>query len=189
MAKKKSHLKKSVFAAVLLIFAVCLFFAAKQPVLEYLYPQKYSEYVEKYAKEYNIDEYLLYSVIRTESSFDPNAVSVAGARGLTQITEDTFNWLLTKTGESYDFDDLFDAELSVKYSALFLSILHSEYNCMKTEIAAYHAGMGHVSSWLGDSQYSEDGINLITTPISDTNHYISKVSDAYEMYIKIYREE
>ena len=158
-------------------------------VIEYVYPKKYSEYVEKYAAEYEIDEYLLYAVIRTESSFDPQAVSSVGARGLTQITEDTFDWLLTKTEDDYTFDDLFTPEISVKYSAVFLSILQKEYGVTRTVIAAYHAGMGNVSSWLDDSRYSDDGQHLITTPISDTNHYISKVTDAMDKYYEIYETE
>lgn len=160
-----------------------------EKVSEYLYPKKYTEYVEKYSAEYEISENLLYAVIRTESGFDPNAVSSVGARGLTQITEDTFDWLLTKTGEDYTFDDLFTPEISIKYSALFLSILQDEYAITETVIAAYHAGMGNVSSWLADSRYSDDGQHLKTTPISDTNHYVDKVSSAMDRYYNIYNEQ
>lgn len=187
MAKEKKHPFSS-FMIVVLVCAI-LFFGyqiASDIVLEKLYPKKYSEYVEKYATEYEIDEYLLYSVIRTESGFDYLAVSNVGARGLTQITEDTFEWLLTKTDDDYEFDDLFEPEISIKYSALFLSILQNEYGVTETVIAAYHAGMGNVSSWLNDSRYSTDGQHLKTTPISDTNHYISKVISAMDNYYKIY---
>lgn len=192
MAKKKR--KRSPLSRFLLLITVCVFvyFSSQviyDTVIEYVYPKKYSEYVEQYAAEYEIDDYLLYSIIRTESSFDPQAVSSVGARGLTQITEDTFNWLLTKTGEDYTFDDLFTPEISIRYSAVFLSILQKEYGVTETVIAAYHAGMGNVSSWLEDSRYSRDGEHLITTPISDTNHYISKVTDAMDKYYEIYETE
>lgn len=187
MAKKK----KNPFASFLIFLLVCviLFFAVNvcyDTVMEHLYPKKYSEYVEMYAAEYEIDKYLLYSVMRTESGFDPDSVSSAGASGLTQITEDTFEWLLTKTDESYSFDDLFTPEISIKYCAVFLSILQNEYGVTETVIAAYHAGMGNVSSWLADSRYSDDGEHLKTTPISDTNHYIDKVMSAMDNYYKIY---
>lgn len=185
--KKKKHPFKSFLLFVLIcVLAYCSYPVIRDTVMEYLYPKKYSEYVEKYAAEYEIDEYLLYSVIRTESGFDPDSVSDAGARGLTQITEDTFDWLLTKTGENYVFDDLFTPETSIKYSAVFLSILQNEYGVTETVVAAYHAGMGNVSSWLKDPRYSSDGQNLITTPISDTNHYVDKVMSALDNYYKIY---
>lgn len=188
MAKKKKGSRFIIF----LLVCVILFFGGRiayDEVLEYLYPKKYSEFVEMYASEYGISETLLYSVIRTESGFDPDSVSVANARGLTQITEDTFDWLLMKSGEDYIFDDLFTPEISIKYGAYFLSILQNEYAVTETVLAAYHAGMGNVSSWLEDPEYSDDGINLIKIPISDTAHYVNKVMSAMDNYYKIYAEE
>lgn len=173
-------------SVIILVVAALVVNIGYQKISEYLYPKEYSEYVEKYADEYGVNENLIYAVIHTESGFDPEAVSSVGARGLTQITEDTFDWLLTKTGEDYVFDDLFTPEISIKYGALFLSILQEEYVITETVLAAYHAGMGNVSSWLCDSRYSEDGMHLKTTPIADTNHYINKVTAAMERYYDIY---
>ena len=187
MAKNKKSIFISLFKFVIIIMVVSLCVnIGYEKINEYLYPKTYCEYVEKYAEEYGISENLLYAVIRTESSFDPKAVSSVGARGLTQITEDTFDWLLTKTEENYTFDDLFTPEISIKYGALFLSILQEEYAITETVVAAYHAGMGNVSSWLSDSRYSDDGQHLKTTPISDTNHYIDKVMAAMDKYYDVY---
>lgn len=176
----------------LLIFLLALviaLFVSKivyDSVMTSVYPKKYTEYVEKYAAEYAIDETFLYAVIKTESGFDPDAVSSANARGLTQITEDTFDWLKTKTGENYTFDDLFTPEISIKYGAFFLSILMEEYGDRQTAAAAYHAGMSRVSSWLNDAQYSDDGVHLKNIPISDTAHYVNKIAKAYSIYTNIY---
>lgn len=152
-----------------------------------LYPKDYEEYVAKYSKEYNVDENLIYSVIRTESGFDSNAKSVANAIGLMQMTEDTFNWLMSKTGESYDFEDLYKPDISIKYGTYFLSILQDKFGSPEVMAAAYHAGMNNVTKWLDDSNYSKDGKTLITTPISDTNHYVSKITDALEKYNRLYK--
>ena len=188
MAKKK---KRKSFIALILVFVVVLFAGkvAYKEVSEFLYPKKYSEYVEYYASQYKISETLLYSVIRTESGFDPMSVSVAEARGLTQITKDTFDWLLMKTGEDYTFDDLFTPEISIKYGAYFLSVLQKEYAITETVAAAYHAGMGNVSSWLENSEYSDDGQHLKKIPISDTAHYVDKIINAMEKYNSIYYTE
>lgn len=191
MARKKKKGGCSSFIIFLLV-AVIVFFGSRvayDAALEYLYPRKYSEYVEKYSEEYGISEILLYSVIHTESGFDPEAVSEADARGLTQITEDTFDWLLTKTGENYTFDDLFTPEVSIKYGAYFLSILQDEYAITETVAAAYHAGMGNVSSWLENDEYSDDGQRLKSIPISDTAHYVDKIIKAMEKYNSIYYTE
>ena len=189
MARKKRHGGRNFLIFLLVCLAV--FFVGKSAygsVMTALYPKKYSEYVEQYAAEYEIEENLLYAVIRTESGFDPDSVSSASAQGLTQITEDTFDWLMTKTGEHYDFDDLFIPEIAIRYGAFFLSLLQREYGVTETVLAAYHAGMGNVSSWLDDPEYSDDGRHLTKIPISDTAHYVHKVTTAMEKYEKIYEE-
>ena len=61
-----------------------------------LYPRKYSRQVEQWAAEYNLDPLLVYAFIRTESGFDPAATSSVEARGLMQMTEETFIWLRSK---------------------------------------------------------------------------------------------
>ncbi len=43
------------------------------------YKTEYSEYVEKYATEFNIDKWLIYSVIKAESNFNKGATSNKGA--------------------------------------------------------------------------------------------------------------
>lgn len=185
--KKKKNKLFSLFAFILVVIIVGITAkAAYQSITKAMYPHNYSAYVERYAAEYAIDKTLLYAVIKTESSFDPDSVSSANARGLTQITEDTFDWLLTKTGEDYNFDDLFTPEISIKYGAFFLSILMNEYGVTETAIAAYHAGMGNVSSWLENPAYSPDGAHLSAIPISDTAHYVHKVTKAMETYNTIY---
>ena len=65
-------------------------------VEEYLYPCKYPQVVETYAAAYDLDPLLIYTFIRTESGFDPMAESEVGARGLMQMTEETFEWIKTK---------------------------------------------------------------------------------------------
>ena len=47
------------------------------PVELQLYPRRFSAQVETYAAEYDLDPLLIYTFIRTESSFKPDAVSPA----------------------------------------------------------------------------------------------------------------
>ena len=104
-------------AAIFLLAAALLFgafFVSGKTVLKLLYPMKYSDYVEKYSEEFGVDRNLLFAVIKTESSFNPNAVSHAHAEGLTQITPETLEWLQMKLGEEDEAVDLFDPETSVK---------------------------------------------------------------------------
>ena len=55
-----------------------------------------------------------------------------------------------------------------------------------TAIAAYNAGTSTVDGWLQDKSLSPDGKTLTTIPYEETSAYVRKVSEAYEMYKKLY---
>jgi soluble lytic murein transglycosylase len=147
---------------------------------------KYTELVEANAREFGIEKELLYALIKTESGFDKDAVSAADAKGLTQITPDTFEWLQTKTGENYPVDALFEPEISVYYGSYFLDMLLQEFGDTRTALAAYHAGRGIVNQWLEDEKFSSDGKTLDDIPYEDTKEYVKRVMNNYGIYKKIY---
>ncbi|MBQ6701719.1 MAG: lytic transglycosylase domain-containing protein [Clostridia bacterium] len=151
----------------------------------YPLPDKYRPTVEKYAEEYNIPIEILCAIINTESSFDPNATSHAGAMGMMQITSDTFEWLQFRSGEHHNTEDLYDYDTNIKYGAYFLSLLYEEFGDWDTVFAAYNAGRGRVNGWLADERYSKDG-KLTDIPIKETANYIKKVNNAIKKYQKLY---
>ena len=154
-----------------------------------VYPRQYISLVEENAEEFEIDQSLLYAVIKAESGFDKNAVSSVGAMGLTQITPETFEWLQTKTGDSYDEDALFEPEISIYYGAYFLNMLLEEFDNTETALAAYHAGRGKVNEWLEDPEISPDGVVLENIPYEDTAGYVRSVVKITEKYKNIYDME
>lgn len=155
------------------------------------YPIKYTEYVEQYAQEYKVDPYFVYAVIRTESGFNPKAVSVAQARGLMQITEETFEWLAPQCApeENFTFDDLFLPEVNIRFGVYYLSRCLERYGDISTAAASYHSGWGTVDGLLADPQYSEDGKSLLEFPHQQMNHYVAKIGQSYEKYLAIYQKE
>ncbi len=176
----------------LIIGAVIILLASTswEGIEKAVYPKMYSEFVERYSTEYSIDETLVYAIIKTESSFDPEAVSDAGAIGLMQIMPDTFRWLQTKTPEKEKLSSeaLYDPETNIKYGAFFLSLLLKEFEDTRLVAAAYHAGRGQVNEWLDDKAVSPDGRTLPDIPSRSTAHYVSKVIKNIGIYEKIYDE-
>lgn len=181
-----NRIKAVLFLLLLAVISVIIIYNGVSLVLQTVYPRGYSDIVEEKAQMYNIDEALLYALIETESGFDENAVSAVGAKGLTQITPDTFEWLQMKKGESYDENDLFIPEISIDYGAYFISILIEEFGDTKTALAAYHAGRGIVNEWLSDSQYSSDGKTLDNIPYEDTDAYTKQVLKVCGRYCDLY---
>lgn len=141
--------------------------SSHEKIEQWEYPRKYSDLVEYYAGKYDLDERMLYSIIRTESNFDPQAQSNVDARGLMQITEITFDWIKSKIAPSEEltFDDLYDPETNIRFGTYYFSYCLQRYgNDLATAAAAYHSGWGTVDSLLSDSQYSQDGVTLDSFP-------------------------
>lgn len=175
----------AIVLAFILIISGCVFVVYKS-ILKVMYPMKMSETVTTYSSKYNVDKSLVYAIIKTESGFDKNAKSDAGALGLTQITPETFTWLQSKSGEKLETRDLYKEDVSIKYGCIFLGMLLEEFGNTKTAVAAYHAGRGKVNKWLKDKNYSKDGKTLDKIPSRNTNHYVSKVLRAINIYKNLY---
>lgn len=177
------------FTALVLVTAWWVFRGSHPIYNDAVYPRTYANLVEDAAKTYELDENLIYAVIKTESGFDSLAVSVNNARGLMQVTEDTFDWLSVQMGNegTYTHEDLADPKLGITYGCYLLHYLMEEFDGeVSTVLAAYHAGMTITHTWLEDSSYSADGRTLDTIPYADTAHYVDKVLDNYEHYQDIY---
>ena len=156
-----------------------------------LYPQKYQELVEQYAVENQIDPLLLFSVIRTESGFDPTAVSNVDARGLMQITDETFQWIKSKIAPSEEitFENLYDPETNIRFGSYYFARCMNRYQGdVKTAAAAYHSGWGTVDKLLANPEYSEDGQTLHTFPYDQMALYVKKIDRTYTRYQEIYSD-
>jgi len=150
------------------------------------YPQEYSEYVSACSAVYGVPEYVIYSVIKTESDFSSNAVSSAGAVGLMQITPDTFSWISMMMKRSDDVGMLYDPKTNIEYGTYLLSYLYAKYNRWDTVFAAYNAGMGITDEWLADPAYSDEDGKLTDIPYKETRSYVKKVNGAIDVYKRLY---
>ncbi|MCM1299540.1 MAG: lytic transglycosylase domain-containing protein, partial [[Eubacterium] siraeum] len=180
-----------ILALILLFTGNTLYKFLNEKYLLKNYPIKYQEYVEKYSLENNVDKFLIYAIIKTESNFDPDAVSNVGARGLMQIMDETFQWIRFRLGddESVEYDEMFDPEQNIRYGCYLVGYLTEYFESEDCAVCAYHAGIGSVDSWLSNSDYSKDGKNLDVVPASDTSHYLNKIKKALNNYYTIYKEE
>jgi len=152
------------------------------------YPVAYTDIIKQTATKYDLDPYLVQSIIRCESSNDPNAVSRVGAIGLMQIMPDTGEWIGHKIDPelAYSLDMLNDPATNIEYGCWYLNFLDERFDGDWMEmIAAYNAGHGSVKEWLNDARFSKDG-KLVTIPFEDTARYYEHVMTAYENYTTLY---
>lgn len=121
--------------------------------------------VRHYARQYGLEESLVYAVIRAESNFDPNAVSTAGARGLMQ--------LMPGTAEDMGLSDPYDPAQNIAGGTQYLSkLLRIFGNNLDLALAAYNAGPEVVKAHKGIPPYKE------------TQQYVRTVRRFYAEYAR-----
>ena len=187
--KRTRTIKIVVVAFALLLLLIAAYFVFEPSIDRALYPREYSELVERYAEQYGVPTNLVYAVIRTESNFDPNAVSSAGAVGLMQIMPSTFRWLSDDMfGERLEDAMLYDPETNIRYGVYYLRRLYDRYGHWQTACAAYNAGNGTVDRWLSDPSLTDVQGRLIPEriPIGETRAYVDKVEKSYQAYSRLY---
>lgn len=116
----------------------------------------YQAVVSRYAKRYNLSPGLIYAIMRTESAFNPLAVSNSGALGLMQLVPGTAgieaHSYITGKAENPTQSLLFNPENNIQYGTAYLHLLHTRHfpgviNPVSRElcvIAAYNGGSGAV---------------------------------------------
>jgi len=116
----------------------------------------FAEDIARAARVHSVDPILLTAVVRTESNFDPMAVSPKGAQGLMQ--------LMPQTAERFGVADVFDVSDNVDGGARYLSWLLNRFDGQTDlALAGYNAGEGAVDRYSGVPPYPE------------TENYIQKV--------------
>lgn len=184
--KKSSanRIKGLILILVLLVLTVFLLDNAAKAV----YPVKFKDYVIKYSDKYKLDPFLVFAVIKAESGFRPDAVSLSDAKGLMQLTEGTGKWAAGKIGlRNYKAEKLLDPETNIMLGCWYLNALLKEFGQDREKaLAAYNAGSGNVKQWLQEGRLSKEGTELSGIPFKETENYIKRVKKYYKIYTRLY---
>lgn len=180
--------KKRITVLIIFLFLI-LFITNLGNLARLLYPVKYIEHIKKYAVEYNVNPYLIMSMIKTESNFNSDAVSNKNASGLMQIIEPTALWLSDKMDlKDFRYESITEPELNIQMGCYYIRYLLDIYEGNEENAtAAYNAGEGTVNRWLADKDYSTDGKTLHTIPYPETRHYINKLKNNRKIYQLLYK--
>ena len=195
-AKTKSNKGIGVIILVVLVISVIVGFIFDLLVTQIEYaiyrkPAEYQGFVTKYSTEFGVPENLVYAVIKTESGFDPAAVSEDGAVGLMQLTKATFEDIRDRllSDRHMDAGMRYDPETNIRYGVKYLSYLHSRFGNWNTDIIAYFEGETRVSEWLEDPSLNNDGdgvLNRFPKGFDKGESYLNKVNKSWKNYDKLY---
>ena len=118
--------------------------------------------------KYNFNPLLITALIKTESDFNPKAVSDSYAYGLCQVRRFIAQELAENIGIEWDGAEktLFDPIKNIQIGVYYLSILNRDFNDVKTAVIAYNQGPYAVQEQLTNNQELP-------------NNYVNKVLDYY----------
>lgn len=183
-------MKKKVISVILIIIFLILLVYGFIGIKTYVYPLEYKDEVLEYSKKYNLDPYLVFAVINTESGFDKHATSSKDARGLMQITQSTAKEVneITNSVDSLNEENIYNEDINIELGCQYLASLISRYNGnYYLAICSYNAGIGNVDKWISQGQITEDlNTTDIELPFKETTKYLKKVIHNYKMYKIIY---
>jgi soluble lytic murein transglycosylase len=159
--------------------------------LELLSPRPFRELIEAQAKEAGIAPELFYGLVRTESAFQPEISSRAGAMGLTQLMPatdaDMANRIKRRGGPDYTENlDLEDPEINTAIGAYYLNYLQGLLDHPLLTILAYNGGFSRIRRWRRDQPALPGDLFLETVEYPETREYGRRVISAAALYGYLY---
>lgn len=126
-------------------------------------PEEFEPIIQRYSRDFGVDRSLVKAVIHAESSYNPNALSPKGARGLMQ--------LMPGTAQDLKVADSFDPQDNIRGGVRYLRFLLDTFNGdVPLALAAYNAGLAKVARYGGVPPYEE------------TRNYVARVLSLQKSY-------
>lgn len=155
---------------------------------EILFPLKYWESIRSEAQRRQIDPYLVASIIRQESGFEPSVVSNAGAVGIMQIMPPEADRIAAAAGLEVPtrqqlFDPANNIVIGVAEYAQKLARMNRNHILA---IAAYNAGEEAVGKWLAHTPVDDLDLFVESIPYNETRLYVKSVTRNRYEYRRIY---
>ena len=139
------------------------------------YPTPHRESLAAASRQWNVDEALIFGIIRQESRFNAAARSRAGAMGLMQLMPATARWVAKQIPvQPYRPALLAQPEVNVAMGTYYFHRVLADLNDPVLATAGYNAGPGRAKRWR-DAKPLEGAIYAESIPFNETRDYVKKV--------------
>jgi soluble lytic murein transglycosylase len=162
--------------------------ALPRPYWEILFPRPFWTDVQKQAAANALDPYLVASLIRQESEFNPNAVSHANAFGLMQ--------LLPQVGKGearaahmkhFSTSSLLLPDINIQLGTHYFKEMVTQYSGqVEYALAAYNAGSNRVDDWRQSGHYGDVAEFVESIPFTETREYVQAIVRNARVYERLY---
>jgi len=174
-------------AAVRLGWQAALQAAGDARVLRAIFPWPNRTAVEAEAEEFGVDALLLAALVRQESTFDIEALSPAGARGLAQLLPSTAALMARGLDVAFYPEWITVPDLNLHLGAAHLAELLKRFGRVDAAIAAYNAGPVPVRRWLERAGANDPDRFIELIPYPETRGYVRTLLRNRELYRALYQ--
>ncbi len=153
-----------------------------------LFPRPYWSDLTADSARNGLDPYLVASLIRQESEFNPGAVSKANAYGLMQLLPSVGKSLSKNAGiRHFQTGMLLDPGTNLALGTANLRQVLDRYSGqVEYALAAYNAGDSPIRRWMAENNYKDIPEFVESIPYSETRDYVQSILRNREMYRQLY---
>jgi len=169
------------------------YFAVDIPMLpreywEALFPRPYWSDLKRFSTANNLDPYLVASLIRQESEFNPLAVSRANAVGLMQLLPKTGKLVAKQESlRRYNASELFTPAVNLQLGTRYFKGMVDQFGgSFEHALAAYNAGSDRVEEWMGQGPYRDSPEFVESIPFTETREYVQAIMRNASVYRQLY---
>ena len=172
--------------------AVPNYFAMEIPELpksywEALFPRPYWLDLKRYSEQNALDPYLVASLIRQESEFNPGALSHANAWGLMQLLPVTGKKVAKEVKlRHFNTNQLLTPSTNLQLGTRYFRSMVDKFGAFEYALAAYNAGSDRVQDWLSQGKYRDPQEFVESIPFTETREYVQAILRNTNVYRQIY---
>lgn len=149
-----------------------------------LFPEPYWPEIKEYAAQNGLDPYMVASLIRQESEFNPNAISNKSAYGLMQLLPSVGREMAKQEGiHHFETNELLDPTTNIRLGTLYLKHTLDKFGGRpEYAFAAYNAGDDRVADWQSIGHYRDIDEFVESIPFTETREYVQAIVRNQEIY-------
>ena len=158
-----------------------------RPYWEALFPKPYWIDLRRYSSQNALDPYLVASLIRQESEFNPTAVSRANAVGLMQLLPNTGKKVAKEEKlRHFNATQLFVPGVNLQLGTRYFRTMVDKFGAFEYALAAYNAGSDRVQDWLSQGKYRDPQEFVESIPFTETREYVQAILRNASVYRQLY---
>jgi peptidoglycan lytic transglycosylase len=154
---------------------------------EALFPKAYWTDLKRFSSANALDPYMVASLIRQESEFNPNAVSNKNALGLMQLLPRVGKGVAKQEKlKHFSTQQLFNPAVNLQLGTRYFRSMVDQFGGFEYALAAYNAGDDRVKDWQAAGKYRDIQEFVESIPFTETREYVQAIMRNANVYRQLY---